>query len=83
MTTKRALLIGINNYFSAAENCSNDKCPKRLHGCLNDVQMIKQLLEESFGFLPEYIEQLHDETEMKPTRENICSALQKLLYLFE
>ncbi|MFL5494530.1 MAG: caspase domain-containing protein, partial [Gemmatimonadales bacterium] len=64
--TKRALLIGI------------DKYPKltQLEGCVNDVQLMRSVLQETFGFLPENITLLADD---QAPRDAILAALDKLV----
>jgi hypothetical protein len=65
-TGKRALLIGI------------DKYPKlnQLEGCVNDVQLIRGILEETFGFPPANITLLADD---QATRDGILAALDALV----
>src|SRR4051812_19224041 len=58
---KRALLIGIDNY------CSNP-----LHGCVNDVLRVQDLLPK-FGFSSENISVMINRA---ATRESILSALE-------
>lgn len=63
---KRALLIGI------------DKYPRlnQLTGCVNDVQLMRSILQESFGFLPEHVTLL---TDAQATRDGILAALDALV----
>jgi hypothetical protein len=63
---KRALLIGIDQY------------PKltQLEGCVNDVQLMRSILQESFGFSPENVTLLAD---AEATREGILAALDQLV----
>ncbi len=58
---KLALLVGINQY-------SNNR---HLNGCLNDVELQKELLIHKFGFLPQDIITL---TDRQATREAIENA---------
>ena len=58
---KLALLVGINDYSAKAH----------LHGCINDVELQKNLLIHRFGFLPQDIYTL---TDRQATRENIETA---------
>ena len=58
---KLALLIGINEYSEKA----------RLQGCINDVELQKELLIHRFGFKPQDIRVL---TDRQATRENIENA---------
>lgn len=76
MNSKKALLVGINYIGTSSE----------LGGCINDVKNMKSELL-SRGYLPENILELTDETDMKPTRENILRELLTLIlsnskYLF-
>ncbi|HEV2853369.1 MAG TPA: caspase family protein [Thermoanaerobaculia bacterium] len=66
---KWALLIGINSY------------PKffprgQLTGCINDVEVMRQALAESFKFPEDHIEVL---TDAQATREGILSAMKALV----
>jgi hypothetical protein len=63
---KRALLIGIN-YIGT---------PSELHGCINDVNTVENTIT-SLGF--NHITKLTDETEQKPTRDNIINELTNIL----
>jgi hypothetical protein len=68
---KRALLIGINNY--------NDSRFNNLKGCITDVQLQRELLIHRFGFSPDDILILTDDTPAKPTRDNILAAFKEHL----
>lgn len=50
MTTKRALLIGIDNYRNI----------RTLDGCVNDSQLMRRVLVERFGFPEAHVTQLLD-----------------------
>ena len=65
-TNKKALLIGINY---------NDTV-HQLNGCIQDTNSVSSFLE-SKGYLD--IKKLTDETEIKPTRENIMNELSNIL----
>jgi hypothetical protein len=52
---RKAVLCGINNYANAP-----------LKGCVNDAQNVRDLLINSFGFLPDDIHLLSDEQVVKP-----------------
>ncbi|TYQ24852.1 hypothetical protein PseudUWO311_17715 [Pseudanabaena sp. UWO311] len=65
---KRALLIGINQYDAKEE--ANGWLP--LHGCINDVELQKELLIHRFGFAPQDIVTL---TDLDATRSNITDAI--------
>lgn len=66
---KLALLVGINEYQGAS----------RLNGCLTDVELQKNLLIHRFGFNPNDIKIVSDNSDMKPTRENIIQAFREHL----
>ena len=66
---KRALLIGINAYQFAP------KIPI-LHGCVNDAQLMRSILEEQFAFPPENVTLL---TDAQATRDGILAALDALV----
>lgn len=63
---KLALLIGINRYQNVPE----------LKGCVQDLEIQKQLLVHRFGFSPDNILTLKDQ---EASRENIITAFQKQL----
>lgn len=65
---KLALLVGINNYPDAP-----------LDGCITDVELQKELLIHRFGFNPNDILTLTDDTPTKPTREGILQAFEEHL----
>ena len=71
---KRALLIGINQYAAKEDgnpqNIANGWLP--LHGCVNDVELQKELLIHRFGFAPQDIITL---TDLAATRTNIANAI--------
>jgi hypothetical protein len=77
---KRALLIGINQYDAKEDNqnflqaAANGWLP--LHGCVNDVELQKELLIYRFGFAPEDIVTL---TDLEATRKNIADAINQHL----
>jgi caspase domain-containing protein len=66
---KWALLIGINQYPKFAPR-------GQLSGCVNDVQVMRQVLVESFDFPVEHVTLL---TDGEATREGILAAMQGLL----
>ena len=71
---KRALLIGINQY-DAKEDISQNFASNGwlpLHGCVNDVELQKELLIHRFGFAPQDIITL---TDREATRNNIFEAI--------
>lgn len=67
MSKYAALLIGIN-YVGT---------PSELRGCINDTQNIRSLFTE-IGYTDFTV--LTDESEIKPTRENILNALDMMIY---
>lgn len=73
---KRALLIGINQYDAKEDTqnllsaTANGWLP--LHGCVNDVELQKELLIHRFGFAPQDIVTL---TDLDATRSNIADAI--------
>lgn len=67
---KRALLIGIN--YIGTNN--------QLNGCINDVKRMSELLQRSFGYKPENITMMEDQTKhLNPTRDNIIQQIRKLI----
>ncbi len=69
-SSKLALLVGINDYPYPV---------RRLNGCINDVYLQRQLLIHRFGFNPNNIKVLPDDSDLKPTRDNILQAFQSHL----
>jgi len=76
---KRALLIGINQYDAKEESSSQNFSQNissngwlPLHGCVNDVELQKELLIHRFGFAPQDIVTL---TDRDATRSNIADAI--------
>ncbi|MEL6989477.1 MAG: caspase family protein, partial [Bacteroidota bacterium] len=67
---KIALLVGINQY---------DNPDDSLKGCVNDVISQRELLVHRFGFNPQDIMTVSDDSEIKPTRDNILQAFQSHL----
>jgi hypothetical protein len=65
---KRALLIGINEY-------PNFPAERQLHGCLNDVALLRSTLRDRFGFPEAGITVL---TNAQATREGILTAMKRL-----
>lgn len=63
---KLALLVGINEYSQKT----------RLYGCVNDVELQKELLVHRFGFKPQDV---HILTDRQATRENIETAFVEYL----
>ena len=68
MTTKKALLVGINYRGTSSA----------LNGCINDVQSMKAYLRKN-GYKTRDLTIMTDDTEVKPTRSNIITALLNLL----
>lgn len=65
---KLALLVGINNYPVSP-----------LKGCINDAYLQRELLIYRFGFNPNDILLITDETNIKPTRTEILQAFEEHL----
>jgi len=69
---KLALLVGINTY-----KYSNPKQGfYNLHGCINDIQRMRNLLIGKFGFKPEDVKMLQDS---QATHQGILSAIESFL----
>ncbi|PHJ59712.1 hypothetical protein VF14_17335 [Nostoc linckia z18] len=66
---KLALLVGINNY----QNVDN------LKGAITDTYLQRELLMHRFGFNPQDILVVSDESEIKPTRQGILQAFEEHL----
>ncbi len=76
---KRALLIGINQYDAKDDSNSSQNFSQNnpsgwlpLHGCVNDVELQRELLIYRFGFAPQDIVTL---TDREATRTNINNAI--------
>jgi metacaspase-1 len=67
--SKFALLVGIN--YKNTEH--------QLFGCINDALNIKALLQNQYNYENNNIRLLTDDTQMKPTRQNILNELTKML----
>jgi hypothetical protein len=67
---KLALLIGINSYTGGIP---------QLFGCMSDVEMQYELLRHRYGFNESDIIKLTDDTQEKPTRNNILRAFEEHL----
>jgi len=68
MSTKHAVLIGINKYPHYEQKM-------QLRGCVNDAKLMKSILIDRFNFDESNICDLHDEA---ATRENILGEMQRL-----
>lgn len=66
---KKAVLIGINYNGSSAQ----------LNGCINDTKNVYDILVKNFGYKPENIVMINDESQIKPTRDNILKACFELI----
>jgi len=77
---KRALLIGINQYEAKDDSQNTPNFSQNttssgwlpLHGCVNDVELQRELLIHRFGFAPQDIVTL---TDREATRANINDAI--------
>jgi hypothetical protein len=67
-SVKKALLVGINIY--------KPELDTNLRGCVNDVETMRKLLVDNFGFNPENIRVLVDE---RATKQGILDRLKWLL----
>lgn len=67
---KLALLVGVNEYLGEVRS---------LYGCVNDAALQRELLLHRYGFQPDDVMVLTDETELKPTRTNILQAFEQHL----
>jgi hypothetical protein len=76
--TKRALIIGINDYYSRDTKTNTIQHDRRnsLKGCVNDALSVKELILSRFGFSQTNIRELYNE---QATKKNILSELEKLL----
>ena len=63
---KLALLVGINQY----------KFDPKLNGCVHDVESQRELLIHRFGFQPQDILMVSDDSKTKPTRKNILATFE-------
>jgi hypothetical protein len=74
---KHALLIGINKYYQKDKfnNIIIDS-ENSLHGCINDVMSIKELITSRFGFEAKNIVELYDSL---ATQKNILNQIDTLL----
>jgi hypothetical protein len=69
--TKRALLIGINYLQNPAA---------RLNGCIEDVNNIRGLMIDAYGYSSQNIIMLRDDNgSFMPTKRNIINALQNII----
>lgn len=68
MTTKKALLIGINYRGTSSA----------LNGCINDVNNMKEYLLKN-NYIDADITVMTDDTELKPTRANMIAEIMKLI----
>lgn len=69
MSQKYALLIGINYIGTKNE----------LNGCINDIMNVKTLLMNKFNYPEDNFEIITDNTPIKPTRNNILTAIRNRL----
>jgi hypothetical protein len=77
---KRALLIGINDYFAndagPAATAGQSWIPADLNGAVNDIALMQQILESRFNFPRENIQTL---TDRDATRAAVLAALEKFV----
>lgn len=67
---KLALLVGVNAYPTPIPS---------LQGCLNDIELQRELLINRFGFNSNDIFTVSDRSDIKPTRQNILDAFENHL----
>ncbi|MBK9329874.1 MAG: caspase family protein [Sphingobacteriales bacterium] len=76
--TKRALIIGINDYYTM-DGFTKTILPdtrNSLHGCVNDAKSIKELISSRFRFRESFIKELYNK---QANKQNILDELDKLL----
>ena len=69
---KYAVILGINDYYIKP----GVKHGSSLHGCVNDANAMKGLLENRFGFSPANIQTLYNE---KVTKKNVIDVMNQVL----
>lgn len=71
-----------NKRMAVLVGCNYPNTPNELHGCINDVIAMREMLVNRFGFDPNHIQMLTDESgsvKMKPTGANIKKALAEMV----
>lgn len=70
-----------NKRLAVLVGCNYPDTPNELHGCINDVVAMRDVLMTRFGFDPSHIELLTDEhgSSIKPTGANIKRALSHMV----
>lgn len=71
MVKKYALLIGINYMGTTSQ----------LSGCINDVNNMKNILVDKFGYSANCITLMTDHSPLRPTRSNILNQLNQMVNL--
>ena len=71
---KYALVIGINNYYSAPGVLNKENC---LHGCLNDAAAMRSLLIHRFGFEEANVVSILNEKAIQRNVIEACFAIMK------
>lgn len=61
----------------------NDDESLKLNGCINDTEIIKLILLNKFNYLDENIIVMTDNTEIKPTKQNIQAMFKSILERIE
>ncbi|MDE0837483.1 MAG: caspase family protein, partial [Kiritimatiellae bacterium] len=74
--TRRALIIGINDYSSGGNGSGGRDKWTDLDGAINDVEGLKAILVSKYGFLPANIQTLINK---EATRKNILDAYHAVL----
>lgn len=68
---KLALIVGVNEYDSFEISS--------LRGCVTDAYLMQELLVHQFGFQPQDVRLVTDDSDVKPTRAGILQAFQEHL----
>ncbi|PWA67584.1 putative, Caspase-like domain protein [Artemisia annua] len=70
-----------NKKFAVLVGCNYANTPNELHGCINDVLAMRQVLIDRFGFEPSNIQLLTDAPDslIKPTGAKIMEALNHMV----
>lgn len=75
---RKALLIGINDYLAndPGQEATGAWVPQDLNGALNDIRLMRAVLENRFGFAPEQVRTLENQA---ATRAAILEQLQRFV----
>lgn len=76
--TKKALFIGINEYFpEGAKESDVRQAPPNLNGCVNDALSMKEIMQTRFGFEEKNMKMLLNQ---EATRAQIIKEIENLIY---